>query len=100
MYVLVTPPPPPSICEQRWPLLERQPARLRDLVCVLGRNVPEPARGVAQEIEADHLEDPLPRPRVHVADVPDLAERPRFDPRLLGDLANGGLLGPLAVSDQ
>ena len=35
-----------------------------------------------------------------VADVAELAERPRLDPRLLRDLAHGGLLGLLALPDQ
>src|ERR687894_20459 len=74
-----------SVGEQSRRVVERQPARLLDLVAKYGRDVAEPAAAVAEEIEADDLEDPHPAAGVDVLDVAELAGRARLDPRLLGD---------------
>src|SRR6266581_2472994 len=54
--------------EQLGRLLERKPTGLRDLVDVFGRNVAQAPGPVAEQEEADHLEDPLAVPGVEVAD--------------------------------
>ena len=87
--------------EQPRRLLERQPARLRDLdsAAPAAMSPSRPPR-VAEEVEAHDLEDPLAGPRVDVADVAELRHEPRLDARLLGDLAQGRLLRPLARVDE
>src|SRR4051812_26086203 len=67
---------------------------------VLGRDVAQPAARVMEEEEADDLEDPLAAPRVDVADVPELLDRRRLDPRLFGNLPKGRRLSGLARADQ
>src|SRR5207253_4745219 len=67
---------------------------------MLRRDVAEPAGAVAEQEEADDLEDPLAGPRVHVADVAELLDRRRLDARLLGHLAKRGQLRALPRSDQ
>ena len=46
----------------------------------------EPAGAIAEEVEADDLEDPLALPRVDVAHVPELLDQRVATPGLLGDL--------------
>src|SRR5439155_14900807 len=86
--------------EQPGRFLERQPANLGHLLRVLGRDVPEPARAVAEEEEAHHLENPFSGPGVDVAYIAELLDGSRLDARLLRYLAQGGQLGPLARPDQ
>ena len=81
-------------------LVEREPARRVDLVRVLGRDVAEAPAPVAEEVEADHLEDPLALPRVDVADVPELLDQAALDAGLLGHLPRGRVGGALAGPDQ
>src|SRR5690348_11808286 len=67
---------------------------------MLRGDVAEPAGPVTEQEEADDLEHALPRPRVDVADVAELLDRSGLDPGLLGHLAQGRDLGPLARRDQ
>src|SRR5947209_5444968 len=60
------------VCQQLRRLLQRQPAHLGDLVRVLGRDVSEPPGAIAEQEEADDLEDALAGPRVDVANVAQL----------------------------
>jgi len=69
-------------------------------VGVLGRDVAEATGPVAEEEEADHLEDPFPGPGVDVADVAELLHRGCLDSGLLLHLAKRRELGPLAGADQ
>src|SRR6266516_1857994 len=86
--------------EQPRRLLEGKPPRLRHLVDVLGRNVAEPAGAVAEQKEADHLEDPLTGPGVDVTDIPQLLDGRRLHTCLLTHLPQSGHLGPLTGPDQ
>src|SRR5262249_24094510 len=88
-----------AVREQARRLRERQPARFRDLVPELLGDVAEPAALVADEEERDHLEDPLAVPVEPVAGIAELAQRVPVGARLLGDLAQGGLLARLAWVD-
>src|SRR5579859_3069839 len=63
-------------------LLERQPARLRDLDAHRLLDLADPPATRAQEEEAHDLEDPLaalPGRRVDVADVAELLDQPPLD---------------------
>src|SRR5712691_6193917 len=77
-------------------LLEGQPPDFGNLVRVLGRDVTEPPGAIAEQEEADDLEDALAGPRVDVADVAQLLHGCRLHAGLLPDFAQGGQLGPLA----
>jgi hypothetical protein len=68
-------------------VIEREPARLGHLVAELVRDVAEPSRGVADEIEADDLEDALALPDVDVADIAELLDEATANSRFLGHLA-------------
>src|SRR5436190_18362958 len=80
-------------------LLERQPLYVGDLVRVLLLQIAEPARLVAEQEEADDLEDPLALPRVDVADVAEFADEFAAGPGLLLDLPHRRRLGLLPAPD-
>src|SRR5206468_4259106 len=86
--------------EQARRLVGREPARLGDLEGELGRQVAEPPAPVAKQVEAHDLEDALAAARVDVADVAELAEARRLDPRLLRDLTERRLLRLLPCAYQ
>ena len=67
---------------------------------MLGGHVPEPPARIADEEEGDDLEHPFALPRVHVADVPELAEQTAGGAGLLGHLAERGLLRAFARPDE
>src|SRR5262249_9195581 len=60
----------------------------------------EPPLRIAEEVEADDLEDPLALPRVDGADVPELRHEPRLDACLLLGLAPRRRVRLLAFADQ
>src|SRR5439155_23611631 len=69
-------------------------------VRMLRRDVPEPPGPVAEQEEADDLEDALARPGVDIADVPELLDGRGLDAGLLADLAQRRQLGTLTRPDQ
>src|SRR5439155_16539193 len=81
-------------------LREPKPAHFGDLVTVFWRDGAEPAAAVADEVEADDLEHALARPRIDVANVPELADEAASGAGLLGDLAQSGFIATLAGPDQ
>src|SRR5437868_8033373 len=88
-----------AVGEQLRGLRERQPAHLVDLVCGLERQVAEAAAPVAEEEEADDLEDPLAPPRVHVLDVAELLDEPACRAGFLAHLPHDRVPGILAGVD-
>src|SRR5215510_1228196 len=79
-----------GIREQARRLVERQPLDVCHLVRVLLRQVAELAGFVAEQEEADDLEDALSLPRVHVADVAELPDELAAGTGLLLDLPHRG----------
>ena len=59
----------------------------------------EPPPRVAEKVEAHDLEDALPGPRVHVADVTELLDQPPLHARFLGDLSDRRFVGFLPAGD-
>src|SRR5436305_5450442 len=70
-----------------------------DLVRGLGRQVAEAPARVAEQEEADDLEDPLAGPGVGVADVAELLDEPPAGARLLVHLAQRRLAWVFAGPD-
>src|SRR4029453_12278067 len=62
--------------------------------------VAEPAARVADEVEADDLEDPLALPEVDIADVPELLDEAATNSGLLGHLTESGVRRRLAFPDE
>src|SRR6266480_443808 len=88
-----------AVGEQLRRLVERQPTNLVDLVGGPRRQVAEAPACVAQEEEADDLEDPLPGPGVRVADVTELLDEPPVRAGLLVHLAQSSLARIFAGRD-
>src|SRR5215475_10233215 len=79
--------------------VEWEPLDVRHFVRVLLGQVAELPGLVSEQVEADHLEDPLALPRVHVADVAELADELAAGAGLLLHLPHGCGLGLLALAD-
>src|SRR5215210_803170 len=75
----------PRIAQLGARALERHPARLLDLVVVVGGV----SGHVDAEVEADRLEHAQAAAAVPVLDVAEALDHPRVDPRLLSHLAHG-----------
>src|SRR5919202_4247533 len=88
-----------AVGEQLWSLSERKPSHLVYLVRRLRRELADPPARVAEQEEADDLENALSRPAVGVAHVAELLDEAPVCARLLQNLAHRGVARVFAWTD-